>query len=108
MRFVCYLLAMLAFGIAPASAAYLSKIERVIAKEPAYQTKNPKYCLLVFGEEAKQRVWLVLDGNALYVDRNGNGDLTEPGKRVPASATGKFFQAGQLFDGKYTHLDLRR
>jgi hypothetical protein len=64
-----------------AQAADLTKIERVIAKEPKYQGK-PTYCLLVFGPAADFRVWLVLDGTTLYVDRNGNGDLTEPDKRV--------------------------
>ena len=53
----------------------LTKVDRTIAKEPAYKTK-PRYCLLVFGPEPKIRVWLVLDGDVLYVDRNGNGDLT--------------------------------
>ncbi len=28
--------------------------------------------------------WLVRDGDTLYVDRNGNGDLTEPGEKVAA------------------------
>jgi hypothetical protein len=60
----------------------LSKIERTIAKEPIYQTKTPKYCLLVFGLEANARAWLVVDGDFLYVDRNCNGDLTEEGERV--------------------------
>ena len=60
--------------------ADLTKIDRTIAKEPAY-TSKPKYCLLVFGPEAKTRVWLVPDGDTLYVDRNGNGDLTEKGER---------------------------
>src|SRR5215468_22156 len=64
-----------------AQGADLTKIDRTIAKEPAYKSK-PKYCLLVFGPEAKMRVWLVLDGDVLYVDRNGNGDLTEKGERV--------------------------
>jgi hypothetical protein len=64
-----------------AQGADLTKIERTIAKEPAYKSK-PKYCLLVFGPEAKFRVWLVIDGNAFYIDRNGNGDLTEPGEQV--------------------------
>jgi hypothetical protein len=59
-----------------AGAADLTKIDRTIVKEPAYKSK-PKYCLLVFGPEAKIRVWLVRDGDVLYVDRNGNGDLTE-------------------------------
>lgn len=68
---------------AEGGAADLAKIDRAIAKQPAYQTKAPRYCLLVFGPEAKSRVWLVLDGDAVYVDRNGNGDLTDPGERVP-------------------------
>jgi len=62
-------------------AADLTKIDRKIAKEPAYQSK-PRYCLLVFGPVAKTRVWIVLDGDTLYVDRNGNGDLTEEGEKV--------------------------
>src|SRR4051794_25720010 len=65
-----------------ATAADLAKIERTIKKEPAYQSKEPKYCLLVFGPEAETRVWLVVDDGAMYFDRNGNGDLTEEGKRV--------------------------
>jgi hypothetical protein len=79
----------------PVLAADLTKVDRTIKKEPAY-TGKPKYCLLVFGPEANTRVWLVLDvvskpwepdgsKNALYVDRNGNGDLTEPGERVPCT-----------------------
>jgi len=64
-------------------AGDLTKIDRAIGKEPAYRSK-PRYCLLVFGVETKTRVWLVLDGDVLYVDRNGNGDLTEKGERVEA------------------------
>ena len=60
----------------------LTKIDRTIAKEPTYQSKTPKYGLLVFGPEAKSRVWVVLDGDFLYVDRNCNGDLTEKGERL--------------------------
>src|SRR5262249_30448580 len=58
-----------------AGGADLTKIDRTIAKEPVYQSK-PKYGLLVFGPHARTRVWLVLDGDVLYADRNGNGDLT--------------------------------
>ncbi len=65
----------------------LTKIERTIRKEPTYQSKSPKYCLLVFGPEAKTRVWLVLNGDVLYADRNGNGDLTEEGERVESTGT---------------------
>src|SRR5262249_38019827 len=68
------------------------------AKEPAYKTK-PKYGLLVFGPEAKSRVWLVLDGDVLYADKNGNGDLTEKDERirqVPMPDKGHGFPLGEL------------
>jgi hypothetical protein len=74
-------------GAAPGNAVDYAKIDRSIAKEPANRSKAPKYCLLAYGREAKARVWLVLDGDVLYVDRNGNGDLTEYGKRFVAKAS---------------------
>ena len=85
MRMLCLLSALLVVGHTALTTwgADLTKIDRTIAKEPAYKSK-PKYCLLVFGPEAKTRVWLVLDDDALYVDRNGNGDLTEDGERMEA------------------------
>jgi hypothetical protein len=96
-----------------AAAADLTNIERRIEREPAYQSK-PKYCLLVFGPEAKTRIWLVLDGDMLYVDRNGNGDLTEPGEKVAAEKRkdrdpddrNYTFAAGELRDGGKRHLNL--
>src|SRR5438876_11489570 len=65
-----------------ASWADLSKVDRSIGKEPVYQSKNPKYCLVVPDTEAKTRIWLVLDGDVLYVDRNMNGDLTDAGEKI--------------------------
>ena len=59
----------------------LSTLDRTIGKEPSYQNK-PGYSLLVFGPEARTRVWLVQDGEKIYVDRNANGDLTEPGEGI--------------------------
>ena len=47
-----------------------------------YRTTEPKYCLVVFGTNAQTRVWLVLDGDTLFIDRNGNRDLTEAGENV--------------------------
>jgi hypothetical protein len=67
----------------PVDAADLSKLDRKIGKEPAYESRTkPKYCLVVVGPEAKTRVWLVLDGDVLYVDRNGDGDLTGEDERI--------------------------
>ena len=91
-----------ATGVAPDSI----QIDRRIAKEPVYQLRSPKYCLLVFGAEAKTRVWLVLDGDTLYVDRNANGDLTEANERIKRN--GKEFEAGEITERagktKYAHL----
>jgi hypothetical protein len=61
--------------------ADLGPIDRTLGRQPAYAAK-PHYCLLLFGPEAKTRVWLVAAGEAFYADTNGDGDLTEPGKRV--------------------------
>jgi hypothetical protein len=93
----------------PAWSADLAKIDRRIAREPAYQTKAPRYCLLVFGPEAKTRVWLVQDGDVLYVDRNGDGDLTEKDKRVKLKQQDKGyreFEAVDIKDGSLTHTGL--
>ncbi len=91
------------------------KIDHTIGKEPVYQTKAPKYGLLVFGPEGKGRVWLVLDGDTLYVDRNGNGDLIDPGEKVAAEKRpslnpeedGYSFDVGDLTVGGRTHKGLR-
>ena len=108
-------LLLLALWGLPAAAADLSKVDRTIAREPAYRSR-PKYCLLVFGPEARKRVWLVLDGDVLYVDRNGNGDLTEKGKRVPVPAFARSddpllrgerrIGAGDIDEGRLRHTGL--
>jgi len=76
-------------------AADLSGIPRTILKEPVYQGK-PRYCLLVFGKEADTRIWLVQDGKDLYVDYNGNGDLTEIGEKYLGD--GNSFRIGKLVE----------
>lgn len=65
-----------------AQAVDLKTVDRHIQREPKYPSGSPQYCLLVFGPKAEARVWLVRDGDLLYVDRNGNGDLTEDGEKV--------------------------
>lgn len=94
----------------------LTKLDRTIRKEPEYRTKSPRYCLLVFGPEARTKVWLVLDGDSLYVDRNGNGDLTEPGERTtvsdfkasdhPLYDGTREVNVGAVQDGKLVHTEL--
>jgi hypothetical protein len=100
---------------APAPAADPPPVDRSPpSKEPAYKTKAPRYGLLAFGPAARDRVWLVLDGDTLYVDRNGNGDLTEPGEKVAANQEpgrdpeedGYGFDAGEVTVGGRTHKGL--
>ncbi len=75
----------LLFGPPPPRATPdLSKVDRTIGKEPP-RLADPRYCLMVFGPRADVGVWMIKDGERLYVDRNGNGDLTEPDELlVPA------------------------
>jgi hypothetical protein len=75
------------------------QIERTIRKEPVYKTKTPRYCLLALGPKAESRVWIVLDGDAYYIDRKGNGDLTGPTDRgVPIEhKTKETGDDGQVF-----------
>jgi hypothetical protein len=85
MRVLPWLGVLVGLTFAPSAAAVdLAKVDRSIRKEPPYQSKDPSYCLLVFGPDAAVRVWVVLDGDVLHLDRNGNGDLTDPGERIAA------------------------
>jgi hypothetical protein len=87
----------------------LSKVERRLVKEPAYQEK-PGYLLLVLGPEANHKVWLVLDGKTLYVDRDATGDLNRPGCRVTGESDRYhdcLFKAGDLTLGGRRYADLQ-
>ncbi|MEX0703217.1 MAG: hypothetical protein WD069_14070 [Planctomycetales bacterium] len=109
--------------VAAASGADLdlAQIERKVAQEPEYASGQPKYCLLVFGPTAETRVWLVSDGkDVLYVDRDGDGDLTGEGEQVKLVRRRGFLEwligsdgdqtlrAGTIAekDGKTEHKDL--
>jgi hypothetical protein len=74
-------LAGLLTGSAPPGSSDLSQVDRTIAREPTYRAQ-PRYCLMVFGPKADVLVWMVKDGDTIYVDRNANADLTEPGESV--------------------------
>ncbi len=96
------------------SAIDLENIPRQIDKLPELKSDQPLYCLLVFGPEAKTRVWLVRDGDVLYVDRNGNGDLTDEGERIAmrdeasdSRGGSPSFLAGDIPDGQLLHKALR-
>src|SRR5262249_9034145 len=65
---------------------------RAIKNLPAFQARKQKYCLITFGPQAALRVWFILDGDRLFVDRNANGDLTDEGECIP----GKFTETTEL------------
>jgi hypothetical protein len=103
---VGWLFAAVPAGAEDRGATVLARVERAIAKEPAYQSGSPRYCLLAFGPEARFRVWLVQDGDVLYVDRNGNGDLTESGERIEkkrGEAGNRRWEGIELTDGPRKH-----
>jgi hypothetical protein len=105
---------LLAFVLWPllGSSADLSSIDRKLVREPHYQTK-PRYALAVFGPDAQFKMWLVLDGNVLYADKTGNGDLAEAGKKFAAEKEqyfrGSVFKVGDVSVGgqRYTNLEVR-
>jgi hypothetical protein len=86
-----------------AVAVDYDKIERRLTKEPTYQTKTPRYALLLFGAEPRLRVWAVLDGETLYLDRNGDGDLTAANERFAKEADCKSLELKDP-DGKTTYI----
>jgi hypothetical protein len=101
--------------IAGSVGAEPPQIDRSIGKQPTYRT-GPQYGLLVFGPEGRDRIWLVRDGDVLYVDRNGNGDLTDPGEKVasekipgspPEGERPYIFMVGDINVGDRTHKGLR-
>jgi hypothetical protein len=85
---VLLLLSINAFGadaVIGKAAATRDVDEYKLAHEPHYKS-TPHYALLAFGAKGKSKVWLVEDGQSLYVDRNQNGDLTDDGPPLSGKA----------------------
>jgi hypothetical protein len=63
-----------------------ARIDRSIGKTPQL-TQHARYGLFLFGSNGEHRVWAILDRSSpearafdvLYLDRDADGDLTEPG-----------------------------
>ena len=95
-------------ALAGVPAADLAVVERSLKREPVFESGRPRYCLLVFGPEATQRVWLVVDGKYLYADycngdvlglvRNGNGaSVRSLGAKVSNLSSFGQGPAGELY-----------
>lgn len=96
----CAVCVALPVSAADQEAVDLTKIDRSVINEPEY-SQAPRYCLMVLGPTAETRVWLVLDGDALFVDKNGDGDLSDAVK-VVRRGTVQHFDIGKIktLDGK--------
>jgi hypothetical protein len=98
--------------------ASANDFDRPELKEPAYES-TPKYSLLVLGRSGDVKVWMVEDGERLFVDKNANGDLTDDGPPLRPkdrrSLGGNRWNFDYLLDAimpangsRHTHFDLRR
>jgi hypothetical protein len=120
---ICFGLLLLTGGSAGAAEIPdLGKIQRRLAKEPAYKADQPLYGIYVFGPEARTRVWAIFDKSrpdapdydVLYFDRNADGDLTAPGDRIAGKVAGDgvTFDVGSFTDPltrqKHTELSITR
>jgi len=85
----------------PAAEVDFGKIDRRLARQPAY-VAQPLYALFLMDAGGRSRHWAVLDKSradlpyydVLYFDTNGNGDLTEAGKRFVGTYDKKQEPAG--------------
>lgn len=68
-------------GLAFAEGVKLANVKRPIRREPVWTSRMPRYCLFVVSPE--RRIWFVVDGDDLYMDINGDCDLTDPGEKLP-------------------------
>ena len=72
-------------------------------KFPITSASETRFVLLTFGLESKIKAWFVLDGEVAYLDRNANGNLTEPGERInakrmpaPEGTSSLWFESGEF------------
>lgn len=89
-RYPAALVACLALGwpLAVPGEDSLKSIERKIAKQP--ELREPLYALVVLGPQQESRLWLIVDKSSpdvanhdvLYIDLNGDGDLTAAKERI--------------------------
>lgn len=91
---LCLLLALL--NIPTAHSDDLATMRLPPRIEPRYESE-PAYLLLVFGQDTLTPVWLIADAECIYIDRNANGDLSDKGERIAASAVQKIDSSNALF-----------
>ncbi len=98
--------ALFAAGPPPAALTDLDRVSRTLDTEPTYNTRSPKYCLLVFGPEARTLVWLVHDGDAMHALASPDGKSPRRWRQAKGP---QYFQIGDVWEdgGKTTYKGLR-
>jgi hypothetical protein len=86
-----------------AFAVDYGKVDRTIIKEPIYKSASPKYVLLLLGPSAK-RVWIVIDDDTVYIDRNSDADLTSKKDRFEKAADHSILLKIPDSDGKTSYV----
>jgi hypothetical protein len=61
-----------------------ANLTRTLIKEPKYDSM-PKYAMILLGNSREVQLWMVEDGQRLFVDKNTNGDLTDDGPPLQPS-----------------------
>jgi hypothetical protein len=78
--------------------------------EPDYSA-TPSYALLYFGERTPKVVWVIVAGDAVYVDCNSNRDLTETGEKfvfsTPRPSGGNYVEERKVREITITHGKLK-
>jgi len=59
----------------------LTQISRPSLIEPTYNLQ-PRYCLLVLGEDCASAIWIVACEDFVFVDFHGDGDITRSGSCI--------------------------
>lgn len=103
-------LALLFLSATLTHAVDLSKIERTVKKHPftkPEQRDSVGWVLLVFGEEAKTRMWVAVNGQTMAQDRNFDGDLTDD--KLNNATSNNTFELGPITDPdtKVTYKNVR-
>lgn len=107
-RSVIISIALLAIGwpVATAGGQELKSIDRTIGKLP--ELHEPLYALAIFGAQKETHMWLVVDKSSpqatqydvLYIDLDGDGDLTAQNERVTDQDADGRFKIPVLVDPK--------
>ena len=84
-------MARLLFLLALACPAAAEDAGARLREEPVYASKAPRYAVVTMGAKESRWIWVVVDGTAVFVDRDGDGRIRSPEDRLEAGVHGYFY-----------------